>query len=173
VAPVAGVKDSTMESPKEFLAAVEAEDDIGLVIRAHILIEEQLNKMFDTFFLRPEYLEKMNLDYHQKVHLAISSGLSPLLEKPLKSIGSIRNKFAHQSDQILDSGIVNNLYKSFDNESKNNFHKTWKLVSDNNDPEEVTSFNQLDPKERFRLMAIIIHKYLRICLNDLKRRSGL
>ena len=53
----------------EFLKVLDGEDDLGAVIRAHIHIESHLYEFVSMFFSVPEYLEKLDLEFHQLVKL--------------------------------------------------------------------------------------------------------
>jgi hypothetical protein len=52
-----------------------AEDELGVVIRAQIHIEALLIRLLEALVPYPENLEKMNLDYFQRVSLAVTMGL--------------------------------------------------------------------------------------------------
>jgi hypothetical protein len=100
------------------LKECEAEDDLGLVIRTHIIIEQYLNTLIDSLVPAPEYISKMKLDYSSTVKLAMSLGLNPRFEKALNCLGSIRNGFAHRLRDDISKEDVNNLYKSLSEEDK-------------------------------------------------------
>lgn len=68
---------------KEFQAALEGDDQLGMVIRAHIHIEAGLNDVLDVLLVSPKHVEKMNLDFSQKVMLATALGLRPRYQSPL------------------------------------------------------------------------------------------
>ena len=85
----------------ELFEVLKGEDDLGVVIRTHIHIEAVLNDLIEKIFRESKYVDKMGLDYHQKVKLTLACGLDPRFEKPLNTLGTIRNNFAHRLEAKL------------------------------------------------------------------------
>ena len=79
-----------------FLKALQGEDQLGMVIRAHIYIEHHLNEFLQVLIPYPEFLEPLKLDYYGRVQLAGAMGLQPQLLKPLQAVGALRNEMAHK-----------------------------------------------------------------------------
>ncbi|MFH8134196.1 hypothetical protein ABU178_08415 [Pantoea osteomyelitidis] len=88
----------------KFMAACETEDDIGVVLRLHLMLEKDLeawcicasqnNNIFRGFG------ENLNLDFSAKNQLAFNFGLSESLNKLIKRFNKIRNVRAHQIDSF-------------------------------------------------------------------------
>jgi len=112
----------TNESP--IRTALLNEDDIGKVIRTHIHIESLINSYICKAVNRPNYIKKLQLDYSGCVNLALCLGLSEDLKKPLHAIGTIRNEFAHKTNQKIDKNRVDNFFDTFSPNQKNNLMKT-------------------------------------------------
>ena len=94
------------------------EDDIGKVIKGHIHIEQLINHYIEFCVVDPTPLKEMRLDYYSAIHLAVSLGLPNSLLRPLKSLGKIRNSFAHNIEQKLSGNETNNLYSSLGSDDK-------------------------------------------------------
>lgn len=96
---------------EKFIAACTTEDDIGVVLRIHLLLEKDIEvwcacasnngKFFQGFD------ENLTLEFSSKAQLALNFGLSESLYKAVKRINKIRNVRAHQIDKfaITDSEI--------------------------------------------------------------------
>ena len=109
---------SSVDLYTNLLKSFEGEDELGVVIRAHIVIEQFLNAPLRGLIVNPKYLEKMNLDYSQTVQLAVTLGLDPRFYPALNSLGKLRNDFAHNLIPSISKQAVNNLYKALDEDTK-------------------------------------------------------
>ncbi|WP_100658815.1 hypothetical protein [Alteromonas flava] len=107
-----------MDLYNKLLNSFEGEDELGVVIRAHIVIEQFLNELLRGLIVNPKYLEKMNLDYSQTVQLAVTLGLDARFYPALNSLGKLRNDFAHNLIPNISKQAVNNLYKALDEDTK-------------------------------------------------------
>jgi hypothetical protein len=144
-----------IEIPEGLLEAFESEDDLGIVIRAHITIERQLNELINQLVLNGEYVKKMKLDYSSTVKLAIALGLDSRFEKSLNSLGSIRNGFAHTSRPELGTGDVNNLYSALDEKEKKILNESIKA---NNIQPEIfgQTHKEMTTRQQFINIAIVL-----------------
>lgn len=95
----------------QFLEVVRGEDELGVVIRSHIYVESALVYLLKQLVVDGAYLEKLNLDYAQRVNLAVTLGLKATHAPPLLALGAIRNAFAHRLDTRLTKDRVDSLYK--------------------------------------------------------------
>ncbi|MDO6842154.1 hypothetical protein Q4602_22000 [Paraglaciecola chathamensis] len=102
----------------KLLKSFEGEDELGVVIRAHIVIEQYLNTLLESLVADPKYLKAMNLDYSQTVQMALTLGLDPRFAPALSSLGKIRNEFAHSLVPNISKQAVNNLYSALDENTK-------------------------------------------------------
>lgn len=91
--------------------ALSGEDNLGVVIRALIHMEHELDKFIDKMLLKPDELKLNNFGMRLKV--ALACGLRQDLKKPLQILGKIRNDFAHQLNTDLTEVHVEELRKSF------------------------------------------------------------
>jgi len=81
------------ETPSEVLCYVEGEDDLGVVLRAHIYIEHEIQEYITEVAANPEHIKFRDYDYDSVVAIAFALGLEPEL-KHLFSNCNLRNKFA-------------------------------------------------------------------------------
>ncbi|OEF06789.1 hypothetical protein, partial [Vibrio genomosp. F10] len=93
--------------------AFDTEDDLGMVIRSHIVLENLVEEYISSKTVCEKSVSKLKLTFEQKIYLAVSLGFDPRFEKPLKAIATIRNRFAHNLRGCLDKSDANNFYKSF------------------------------------------------------------
>lgn len=96
---------------QNFISACETEDDIGVVLRIHLLLEKDIEVWCACASQNGKFFagfgENLNLDFAAKNQLAFNFGLSEVLYKVIKRINKIRNIRAHQIDKfaLTDSEI--------------------------------------------------------------------
>lgn len=92
------------------IAAVETEDEVGCVLRMHLLIEQLL-----SFYLSEKRQGEMKTyvreprEFSQKLGLATAFGLPLPIAAVAHHINSIRNKIAHRIGEPLGQGDVQQL----------------------------------------------------------------
>ena len=79
----------------QFYQDLAREDDLGLVVKAHLHIEHQLLEFISLHLPYKERCDWSRIGYAAKVDLALALGLPDTLRKPLVAIGTLRNEFAH------------------------------------------------------------------------------
>jgi hypothetical protein len=91
--------------------ALNENDEQGVIIRLHLMIESTLFDILSRNYGSPEELEKSNLSFEQIVYLLSAHGcfVGPELNLFL-TIDRFRNRFAHTRGISLDSNSVKNLY---------------------------------------------------------------
>ena len=107
------------EIDKSFYEALDNEDDLGVVIRAHIHVESTIIKFINERLTDLKSLGK--LSYSQRVELACELGLNVEMKKPLKILGEIRNSFAHKINAQLNQQNIDKFFESFDIMSRSLF----------------------------------------------------
>lgn len=118
-------------SADDFTSALNKEDDLGMVIRAHIHIEHRLERYLALVVPHYEkYRTQITPDYETKINLALAMGLPEELRSVLKSLGTLRNRFAHQPNQSLKETDADNVYKALSSAQKDLFQKTFKATSE-------------------------------------------
>ena len=79
----------------ELHKALEGEDDLGVVIRSHIIVENYLNQLIESCMANLETFRDLNVDFHQKVKLSIGLGLNKRFERFGAFLGQCLNLDLH------------------------------------------------------------------------------
>jgi len=89
------------------VAAVETEDEMGCVLRFHLMLERLL-----TFYLREKCkgeiatYAKPPRDFGQKLGLAAAFGLPLPIAAVIHHVNGMRNKLAHGTKSVIDKGDI-------------------------------------------------------------------
>jgi hypothetical protein len=153
-----------------FIKALMGEDELGVVLRTHIHIEAWINELLGRMGLDMARLDKAQLEYHQRVHLAIALGLKHEHCAPLLAIGTIRNAFAHNLGAALTKERVNNLHNSLSPGDKAIVQRVYQKTNaqvESRAGDRPGSLRNLEPKDQFILMATAIHGMLRAAVVQL------
>jgi hypothetical protein len=131
------------------------DDELGAVVRAHILIEQYIDHYLSLAVSNNDYLNKMNIDFSNKTKLAVAMGLDEEIYKPINAITNIRNKFAHRDDFKLDNSDIKNFYDSFTGEDRNGIQE---IIAKNPDRPSglADKYSLLSVKEKFVLMVTFL-----------------
>src|SRR5262249_20964099 len=154
---VTSTLDRTMHAADDtddalFIAALLGEDELGVVVRAHIHVEAALLQLLDRMIVHPAPLEKMGLDYSQRVNLGMALGLKAKHGPPLLALGTLRNAFAHRPGTKLTKDRVDNLYKAFASDDRVTVQKCYEATKVTMGA-SVPGFRSLGPKDQFVIMA--------------------
>ncbi|WP_421793391.1 hypothetical protein [Hydrocarboniphaga effusa] len=86
--------------------ALATEDDMGKVLRIHLLIERALKNGIAQSVPWPDHLPRLR-SFGDRVGLALALGLDPDLKGPLTAINSLRNDFAHEEnkERVTDEDV--------------------------------------------------------------------
>jgi len=154
-----------------FLKALHGDDELGLVVRTHIHIEAKLLE-FLAVLAEAASLEKMDLDYSQRIHLAIALGLKEEHARGLHALGTIRNAFAHRLDSTLSEVRVTNLYKTLGPKDKEAVQQAYDRTETQMKQHGTRKFKNLTPRDRFILIAVALEAILVLAIRDAKKRVG-
>lgn len=97
----------------KFLDDTKSENHIQIILRSHLYIENELNKMLINVLEHPEVIGN-KLRFMDKLRLIIAMGILPKEEmEAIKRINNLRNSIAHNldfeiNDKVLDE-IINSL----------------------------------------------------------------
>lgn len=152
-----------------FVQALSEEDDLGCVIRLTIVVEGILIRMTEQIVPNPRELEKLNLDYHGRVSLAVALGMPVEIAPALRALGRLRNRFAHRLDAKLEVAEVTDLYNTLPPDQRTYLHQFLKAIS----AEGVipkSHLSSLPPRQQLSLIAISLRSYL---LNGVAIQQGL
>ena len=145
-----------------FHEALGAEDELGSVIRVHLHVEYYIDEILSKLVYDTDYLPPLKLDYSDKVNLICALGVNPKFKTVLIALGSMRNKFAHKPFHKINKSEVNNLYKTLSSTDKEIFQSKYKKLIESHN---TKPYKELDPKDKFILIAIIVRRIV-ITIND-------
>ncbi|NEI60889.1 hypothetical protein [Rhizobium leguminosarum] len=138
------------EFEKMLFRTLETNDALAIVVKSAIFIEAEIIDLIKGAMHNPAALDGLDLTYHQRCGLAVAVGLSQRFAKPLKAIGTIRNKFAHRIDAELSKSHADNLYDAFDPIDKEIINQVGSHLAEH----RGAKFAQLDPLDRFVIYVI-------------------
>jgi hypothetical protein len=142
----------------EFTRILFAEDELGAVIRAHILIEAQVNGIIESLVIDPKSLPRLR--FEQSVSLLIALGASEELSAPLLEMGRIRNTFAHRVDTRLTMGMIDKWLSSFSTGDRAMMDSAIeKTCVDLGQP--TANISEHDAKSKFILISVFVRQVLR------------
>ena len=161
----------TVPPQGDLIGVLMGEDELGAVIRAHLLVESQLLSLFELLIRYPEHLEKLRLGYRQRVDLALSLGLKPQYGPPLRKFGQIRNDFAHKPNTTLTKKHVNELYGACHRDDRRVILTSFESTKLKIEGSTAKAFKALDPKDRFVLIVVALHSVLLAAVMELQREQ--
>ncbi|MDP2524349.1 hypothetical protein Q8W30_17430 [Neptunomonas phycophila] len=146
-----------MDKRQLLVDSFKIEDDLGVVIRSQIIIEQYLNEIIESVLLHPEkYRKEINLDYHVKVKFVVALGLDKRFESILNVLGTLRNDFAHNLRCEISKQDANNIYKSLDEERKNTVQELYKNIKSRLSDLNLPKYTNLVPKDKYILYVIAL-----------------
>jgi len=136
------------------------DDELGAVIRSHLLIESKIIHLINLLIPHPKYLENLRLGYRQRVDLALALGLKKVYGPPLRKFGSIRNQFAHQPKTQLTTKTIDHFFGTFDKEDQQIIIRSFERTMMTSGASATKSFGELEPKDRFIMITVTLHAIL-------------
>lgn len=138
-------------------AALSGEDDLGMVVRAHIVIEHELEEFVRLAAPEPSQVKFSEMDFDGKVRLALVLGLNPELKPALNATGSLRNKFSHRLEMKLGEPEANNLFATLTPDSRK---ATQKLYAQFITQGQVRKLQEATLQDRVQMFFIMIFSQL-------------
>jgi hypothetical protein len=167
------MSDATRDPAEQaFVEALFGEDELGVVIRAHIHIEARLFDLLEALVGNPKYVERMGLDFAQRVNLAVALGLKPEHAPALLALGSLRNAFAHRLDTRLSEDRVKSLYDALSSADKHVVQLAYERTKVQQNTPQLPALKKLDPKTRFILIAVALRAMLMLAIREAAGREG-
>lgn len=155
-----------MDRRQTLIDAFRGNDDLGAVIRSHIVIEQYLNDIIESVLSKPDiYRKHINFDYHIKVKLVIAIGLDQRFGPALNALGKLRNDFAHNIRQNIAKQDANNIYKALDTERKETVQKVFESIKKRYSEENFPNYRDLCPKDKFLLYVIALAGALEVAVD--------
>lgn len=143
-----------MNKINNLLTIFRGEDDLGVVIRSQIIVEQYLNSLIESFMKCPDHFRKMKIDYSDTVMLALSFGLHPRFKPTLNALGKIRNDFAHKLKPAITIQDVNNLYDTLDPKDKAMLQSSINDV--NAEFNTLPPFKKLNEKDQYISIVMVV-----------------
>ena len=164
------MSDARDPAEAAFVDALFGEDELGVVVRAHIHIEAKLLELLELLVADTKYLERMDLGFAQRVNLAIALGLKSEHASGLSALGTLRNAFAHRLDVQLSEDRVNNLYAALSSSDKEVVRLAYNRTNDQMGRSDAPPFDKLSVKERFILISVALRAMLITTINEIRAR---
>jgi hypothetical protein len=157
---------------EDFIKTLFGEDELGVVIRAHIYLEARLLELLGLLVRDENHLKKLNLEYSQYVDLAVALGLDQEHAKGLRAFGTLRNEFAHKLDSTLSDTRINSLYQSLSSVDKEIVQAAHVRTESQlgGFGGTAANFKDLEPKKKFILIAVALHGMLEVALSEVRVR---
>lgn len=154
-----------MDLQSTFLDSLDGEDELGIVIRSHIHVEQYLNSLIVKLNVNDKYLDKMELTYFQTVQLAIGLGLDPRFESALYKLGKLRNDFAHNIRGNLTEDDAKSLYQCLSGSEKNTLQNLVKKTHKELE-HDIKDYNSSDAKYKYIYAVTMICAALQTACNQ-------
>lgn len=155
-----------MSQNKNLIDALQADDELSAVIRAHLYVEVQLNRLIDALLPYSKELSDSRLSWPLQINLALSLGLKNQYRPPLKKVGNIRNRFAHNPDSTIEDRDIKALFDSLHSEDKQIVLEAYKRTQGQiEDPLEM-NFHELGARDRFTLIVVALHGALQAAVRE-------
>lgn len=138
----------------EMVTNLTDEDALGAVVRGHLHLEELVNVMLALRVVDTSFLKKLELSYGNKIDLLCALGLKKSLAAPLKAIGRLRNRFAHDLDTKMQPDTIDNLFDTFDSFEQ----KVLRIVEERGIMDDI--LGKSDVRSRFALWITFLHSML-------------
>lgn len=135
---------------KDFSTALLGEDELGVIVRAHIYVEAELDKWLKATLKNADALGD-GIEYQMKVRIALAAGLRNDLQHPLNALERLRNKFAHQLGMKLTADDANNFYATFGKRERDSVEDSLKHIG-----KEGSSHKEFDPKSRMVVYVLAL-----------------
>lgn len=160
---------------EKFLAACQTEDDIGVVLRLHLLLEKDLEAWCicatENENIFQGFGENLSLDFAAKAQLAHNLGLSEDLHKVIKRLNKVRNSRAHQVENFsITSSEIDSLSALVGfNYPPNLLEMDAFLAKIDDGP--IYSFKSSETPLRIKFMMLFSMLKMRMC-DEARRKTG-
>jgi hypothetical protein len=154
-----------------FINALFGEDELGVVVRAHIHVEAKLQELLELLVSDAEYLDRARLTYHQRVNLAVALGLKAEHASGLFALGTLRNAFAHRVNAELSDTRVKSLYDALAPGDKQSVNEAYERTKVSANTPDLPPFAKLSAKTRFTLVAVALRALLMVAISQARDRQ--
>ncbi len=100
-------------NPEQLIRDLNSEDELGLLLRGHLYIENELVKIIEAHMPHPEKFDIAAINFPKKIYLAAAMGiLSEEEVEPYIFFNKLRNKLAHNLGQEVTENDIKGLIES-------------------------------------------------------------
>jgi hypothetical protein len=162
------VSFSVSDTDQQFMADLQREDDVGLVLRGHLHVEHQLIELASVLLPFAARCDWGKISYRAKVEFAYGCGLPEDLKDLLERLGSIRNGFAHTLNASLSKQLVLDLYNSLSVRLRDGLKVSYKAMGF----EELTSPSSLESRDLLILVFLSARQAIKAAVLILRDRKS-
>jgi len=144
-----------------FYAELTGKDPLGVVIRGLIYIDLELSALIEEAIYDPSHLKALKLDYSGRLNLAAALGLDGRFLPPLRALGSLRNRFAHQPNMSVSESDAQNAYEALSPHEKQIVRDSLRRVQAKLVTKGDTAFGELEPLDKLVLIMVALRAALR------------
>lgn len=119
---------SDVISTQLLISAAEVEDELGCVLRMHLVMERFLNYYLKYKNQGPsKHCVQIPREFGSKLSLSVAFGFEPAIGSVLHQLNSMRNKLAHKPDDFINPGDLKQYVRLIDTAFSN--QRGYQLVS--------------------------------------------
>lgn len=156
------LREFSEDLDRDFYGVIVREDALGVIVRGLIHVEHELIGLIESNMHDPAALDKVGLDYHGRIHLAVALGMTPRLIPPLTALGSLRNNLAHRLAAEVGQSEANNLYQAFASDDKEIIQRTHERIRKGAKGRlHPKKFSSMEPLDRIRIIIISLRAAVR------------
>lgn len=105
-----GFEKEGKELLKKFKEDTKSEDELQVVLRGHLYLEHEIEKILRFVLVEPDYILTNRFMFMNKVNLGVALGLIPKeIAKVYEKLNRLRNKFAHTLEFKITDKNVNDI----------------------------------------------------------------
>jgi hypothetical protein len=135
------------------IAALQGADDLGVVVRAHLHIEHELQELIFFAAPNPAQLKKLeNMQFSEKVWLALVLGMNAELKPALSAAATLRNRFSHRLDMKLTNEDAKDLIAKMTSDTKQQVLNFRRMFQPSNSKMEPA--NALSVRDRIQVFFV-------------------
>ena len=147
----------TSTDAQRFYKDLTREDDVGLVRRGHLHIEQQLMEIARAILPFGDRCDWGEFTYRAKVELAYACGLPKDTHDALLRIGKLRNDFAHKVDACIPKQRAMDLYNGLSDRHRIGAQESYKVMVGG----PTFSPSNLEPRDLVTLVFLVIHSAIK------------
>ena len=143
--------------------------DLALVVSSHLHVEYWVDRLIAFHFPNRNKLKKLRLNYSRKIQLLAALGVKEEELKPLRYLGQLRNRFAHDIGYILEESKVSEFYEEFSAQNRDQLLVSTQYLF----PEiSIPTFEDLGHKDKYRIMLASLCTAIRLAVTRLENEKN-